>query len=125
MHGCSRGYAPLARPKGNSYGFVEPEPWPYDSGKRREAVLDLEYFPLRFVRKVGCRNCMCCGKPFFSEDVITLRLCDGPEGCRDQTPVRYKRKAAPHKEMRPRSSARLSHLRRGQGNRPSLNERSQ
>lgn len=86
--------ARCTRPKGNSYGFVEPEPWPYDGGKRRESVLDLEYFPPRIVRKVGWQTCMCCGKPFFSEDVIALRLCDGPEGCRDQTPVRYRRKAA-------------------------------
>jgi hypothetical protein len=82
-----------SRPKGNSLGFIEPEQWPYDGGKRRESVLDLEYFPPRVVRKVGWRNCMCCGKPFWSEDTTRLRLCDGDTGCRDQTPVRY-RKAA-------------------------------
>ena len=72
-----------SRPKGNSYGFIEPEPWPYDGGKRRESVLDLEYFPPRVVRKVGWRNCMCCGTPYFSEDVMRLRLRDGPDGCRN------------------------------------------
>jgi len=102
-----------ARPKGNSLGFIEPEPWPYDGGKRRESVLvDLEYFPPRVVRKVGWRNCMCCGKPFWSEDTTRLRLCDGDTGCRDQTPVRY-RKAATDQGDATRSSARTCHPRRG------------
>jgi hypothetical protein len=71
------------RPKRNWHGFIEPKPWPYDGGTRREPVLDDDYCPPRVVRKVGWRSCMACAKPFFSEDVIALRLCDGPDGCRD------------------------------------------
>jgi hypothetical protein len=82
------------RPKANFQGFIEPERWSYDGGVRREPVVDADRCPPRVVRKVGWRNCMACGVPFFSEDVVALRLCDGPEGCRDQTPMRYKSKAA-------------------------------
>ena len=50
-------------------------------GKRREPVLD-EDQDYRVVRKVGWHRCMRCRKPFFSEDVLRLRLCGGAEGCR-------------------------------------------
>lgn len=84
-----------ARPKVNYQGFVEPVRWAYDGGVRREPVLDCDYHPPRVVRKVGWRNCMACGQPFFSEDLIALRLCDGLDGCRDQAPKRYKFKTSP------------------------------
>lgn len=74
------------RPKPNWHGFVEPERWPNDGGTRREPVLDCDHNPPRVVRHVGWRTCMSCGSAFFSEDVIALRLCDGPDGCRDVTP---------------------------------------
>jgi hypothetical protein len=70
------------RPKPNWHGFVEPQPWDYDGGARREPVLDCDHSPPRVVRKVGWRSCMGCGRPFFSEDVVALRLCDGPNPCR-------------------------------------------
>jgi len=71
-----------AAPKGNWQGFVEPERWPNDGGVRREAVLDTDHNPPRVVRTVGWRNCMCCGTPFWSEDVMRLRLCSGTDGYR-------------------------------------------
>jgi hypothetical protein len=72
------------RPKPNWHGFLEPEPWDYDGGKRREPVIDADQNPPRVVRRVGWRSCMACASPFFSEDVIALRLCDGPVGCRSK-----------------------------------------
>ncbi len=65
-----------ARPKGNYQGFVIPDPWPNDGGKRREAVLDCDHMPPRVVRHVGWRPCMCCRKQFWSEDTARVRLCD-------------------------------------------------
>ena len=62
-------------------GILEPELWEYDGCKRREPVLDTDY-PPRVVRKVGWHRCLKCCRPFFSEDVIRLRLCAGMEGCR-------------------------------------------
>lgn len=58
-------------------GFSEPkhEAWSFDGGKRREAVLDLDDIPPRVVRQVGWRICMSCAKPFWSSDVIGVRLC--------------------------------------------------
>lgn len=102
--GCTGGegrkaaVAEAARPKGNWQGFVEPERWPNDGGVRRESVLDTDCHPPRVVRKVGWRTCIACGSPFFSEDVLALRLCDGPEGCRGEQRIEYRRKAAVLKE---------------------------
>jgi len=98
--GCSGGdsgspaVAAAQRPKANWHGFAEPDRWPYDGGVRRESVLDCDFHPPRVVRKVGWRACMCCGTPFFSEDVMRLRLCDGQDGCRGAPTIEYKRKAA-------------------------------
>jgi hypothetical protein len=63
-------------------GILEPEPWDYDGCKRREIVFDIELRPPRVVRKVGWHHCLKCRRPFFSEDVIRLRLCNGSYGCR-------------------------------------------
>lgn len=87
--GASRPVSPTAeaqRPKPDGLGFVIPDPWPYDGGQRREPVLDTAFNPARIVRRVGWRTCLTCRKPFFSEDVIALRLCDGTFGCRDPKP---------------------------------------
>jgi hypothetical protein len=74
---------PPGHPKGNSYGLLEPDPWPEDGGVRREEVLDCDHIPPLVVRKVGWRRCLRCGKPFWSQDVVRLRLCAGQkEGCR-------------------------------------------
>lgn len=62
-------------------GIMEPDPWPFDGCKRREPVMDEDY-PPRVVRKVGWHRCLKCSRPFFSEDVIRLRLCSGAQGCR-------------------------------------------
>lgn len=65
-------------------GFVEPARWDYDGCVRREPVMDADY-PYRVVRKVGWQRCMKCRRPFFSEDVLRLRLCSamsGMVGCR-------------------------------------------
>lgn len=70
-----------------NFGFVEPKQWDYDGGERREPVLDIDHNPARVVRKVGWRNCMACTNPFFSEDVVALRICyycKGPSEPRDQ-----------------------------------------
>lgn len=82
------------RPTINGQGFVEPERWPYDGGARRETVLDTDCHPPRVVRTVGWTNCLSCRSPFFSEDVLALRLCDGPDGCRGEARIEYRRKAA-------------------------------
>lgn len=63
-------------------GMIEPQRWDYDGCKRREPVLDADVRPPRVVRKVGWQRCMKCSRPFFSEDVVRLRLCSGAEGCR-------------------------------------------
>ena len=64
-------------------GIIEPDPWDYDGGKRREPVIDEDAKPPRVVRKVGWRHCLKCRRPFFSEDVVRLRLChNGAYGCR-------------------------------------------
>lgn len=63
-------------------GISEPQPWDYDGCVRREMVFDIVLVPPRVVRKVGWRRCMKCRRPFFSEDVLRLRLCSGTEGCR-------------------------------------------
>lgn len=56
-------------------GFEEPEPWAWDGGKRREAVLDTDHMPPRIVRRVGWRVCMKCGAPYWSDDVVKIRMC--------------------------------------------------
>lgn len=64
-------------------GVIEPDPWPFDDCVRREPVFDVELRPPRLVRKVGWHRCLKCRRPFFSEDVIRLRLCSGAQGCRE------------------------------------------
>ena len=56
-------------------GFEEPEPWAWDGGVRREAVLDTDHMPPRIVRRVGWRICMKCGAPYWSDDVVKIRMC--------------------------------------------------
>jgi hypothetical protein len=68
--------AAAQRPKGNGYGFIAPLPWPYDGGTRREAVLDIDRNPPRIVRHVGWPDCMCCRKPFWSDDTRHVRICE-------------------------------------------------
>ena len=63
-------------------GMIVPKRWEFDGCVRREPVLDADANPPRVVRKVGWQRCMKCRRPFFSEDVLRLRLCDGTEGCR-------------------------------------------
>ena len=69
-----------------SSGFTEPgfEAWRFDGCKRREPVLDLDHNPPLVVRKVGWRVCMCCVKPFWSENVIAVRLCHGCKETHDR-----------------------------------------
>lgn len=62
-------------------GMACPDPWPYDGCVRREPVLDLDLH--RVIRKVGWHHCLKCRGPFFSEDVVRNRLCDGSYGCRE------------------------------------------
>ena len=73
-----------ARVSPNASGFSEPGPWPFDGGARREPVLDHDYHPPRVVRRVGWQQCMRCRQPFWSEDVLRLRLCSSSgTGCRE------------------------------------------
>ena len=75
-------YVPLRmRGQAAAIGIIEPEAWDYDGCVRREAVTD-EDNPGRVVRKVGWHRCLKCRRPFFSEDVLRLRLCSGTQGCR-------------------------------------------
>lgn len=64
-------------------GMVVPKRWEFDGCLRREAVLDADSTPPRVVRRVGWHRCMKCRRPFFSEDVLRQRLCDGAGGCRE------------------------------------------
>lgn len=66
-------------------GFTEPEPWEWDGGVRREAVLDHDHNPPREVRKVGWRLCVTCSRPYWSDDVTRLRMCGG---CKTEGPKR-------------------------------------
>ncbi|GGO35739.1 hypothetical protein GCM10010991_28500 [Gemmobacter aquaticus] len=43
----------LHEPQGLGHDLEEPEAWAWDGGKRREQVLDHNYWPPRVVRKVG------------------------------------------------------------------------
>lgn len=63
-------------------GMIVPKRWENDGCVRREAVLDADATPPRVVRKVGWQRCLKCRRPFFLEDVLRLRLCDGTQGCR-------------------------------------------
>jgi len=63
-------------------GMIVPQRWDYDGCVRREAVLDADASLPRVVRKMGWQRCMKCRRPFFSEDVLRLRLCSGADGCR-------------------------------------------
>lgn len=53
------------------YGIdiVEPRPWKFDGGERREPVVDPSWGD-RVVRHVGWRTCMHCGRWFFSPDLL-------------------------------------------------------
>lgn len=63
-------------------GMIVPKRWEYDGCVRREPVLDADSRPPRVVRNMGWQRCMKCRRPFFSEDILRLRLCDGSQGCR-------------------------------------------
>ena len=71
---CTRTLAPPAQAP-DSYGFAVPPTWPWDGGVRREAVLDCDHKPVRVVRRIGWRCCMKCTQPFFSADVVKVRMC--------------------------------------------------
>jgi hypothetical protein len=60
----------------DQHGFAQPDQWPNDNGARREPVLDTDYRPPRVVRYVGWRSCLRCRRPYFSQDVQRVRLCD-------------------------------------------------
>lgn len=59
------------------HDLEEPEPWAWDRCKRREKVLDHNFSPPRVVRTVGWRACLKCSDPFWSDDIIALRMCAG------------------------------------------------
>jgi hypothetical protein len=74
--------APVALPMpAGLQGFAEPRPWDFDGCRRREQVLDHDLTPPRVVRRVGWQHCLRCRQPFWSEDVVRLRLCAGEAGC--------------------------------------------
>ncbi|MBQ1499211.1 MAG: hypothetical protein IIZ38_12930 [Sphingomonas sp.] len=64
-------------------GMIVPKRWEFDGCLRREPVVDADASPPRVVRKMGWHRCLKCRRPFFSEDVLRLRLCDGAQGCRE------------------------------------------
>ena len=66
-------------------GFEEPpsEAWAWDGGVRREPVLDHDRSPPRIVRRVGWHVCLRCQKPFWSVDVVSVRLCNRCKGADD------------------------------------------
>lgn len=62
-------------------GFADPLPWDFDECARREPVLDHDHDPPRVVRRVGWQRCIRCRRPFWSDDVVRLRMCR--QACRD------------------------------------------
>lgn len=78
-------------------------------------MLDHDHNPPRFVRHVGWRTCMKCCDPYFSQDVIRLRICDG---CKTPMPARNwskkKTAVAPQREANSRSGARTNVLPRAE-----------
>ena len=73
---------------GPERGFSEPRPWAWDGGKRREPVLDMDRRPPVAVRRVGWQCCMRCTRPFFSADVVAIRLCNRCKGVGCEKPLR-------------------------------------
>lgn len=69
-----------AREGADMLGMIEPKRWDFDGCLRREPVLDADSRPPRVVRKVGWHRCMKCRRPFFSEDVLRLRMCEPCRG---------------------------------------------
>jgi hypothetical protein len=69
----SRFDLPTLYERGIGIDIVEPRPWPFDRGARREAVLDPNWNN-RVIRRVGWTSCMNCGAWFFSPDVAKVRL---------------------------------------------------
>lgn len=69
------------------HGMIEPKRWDFDGCLRREAVLDADCRPPRVVRKIGWHHCLKCRRPFFSEDVIRLRMCEPCRGQEDRYTV--------------------------------------
>ena len=69
----------VRRPPGENLlgrALAEPERWPFDGDlARRAPVLDPNFDPPRFVRRVGWLRCMRCQRPIFSEDVTGVRIC--------------------------------------------------
>ena len=78
---------PATEPRPDRLGFSEPDQWPDDGGKRREAVLDHDHSPPLVVRRVGWQRCLRCRKPFFSADVVGQCLCSGAWECRKRDDV--------------------------------------
>ena len=60
--------------RGIGIDIVEPRPWNFDGGVRREPVVDPNWNNC-VVRRVGWRRCMHCEVWFFSPDVVGVRLC--------------------------------------------------
>lgn len=60
-----------------SAGFSEPTPWRFDQCKRREPMLDMDRNPPMPIRYVGWRICITCVRPFWSEHVVSVRMCAG------------------------------------------------
>lgn len=59
--------------RGLGMDIVEPRPWRFDGGARREPVHDPNWNN-RVIRRMGWRTCMHCGAWFFSPDVTKVRL---------------------------------------------------
>lgn len=80
-------FAFLAREGADMLGMIEPKRWDFDGCLRREPVLDADSRPPRVVRKIGWHRCLKCRRPFFSEDVIRLRMCEPCRGQEDRYTV--------------------------------------
>ena len=76
-----------AREGADLQGMIEPKRWDFDGCLRREPVLDADARPPRVVRKVGWHRCLKCRRPFFSEDVLRLRMCEPCRGQEDRYTV--------------------------------------
>lgn len=56
--------------------LIEPAQWAFDGDlARRASVMDPNEEPPKVVRRVGYVRCMSCGRPHFSPDVVSARMC--------------------------------------------------
>jgi hypothetical protein len=62
---------------GQDSGFMIPKQWIFDGDYRRRAPVLDAVNANRVARLVGYKRCLICKKPFWSQDVKNIHICDG------------------------------------------------